>query len=761
MKGEAPKPKELPAPKQTPLLEAPKTAAKGGGKAVQTTTKVTTQTAKGAAKTAKTTAKTTEKAAKTTARTAKVTAKVAAKAAQKAAQAAKAAAQATVKFVKVAAKAIVAAVKATVAAVKGIVAAIAAGGWVAVVVILVIVIIGGIIAAVCGVFTPNDAGSYSVVYMMSACDSEYDARELEIVNNTPHDYLVIEGQEASKKEVIAVFAVLTNSTNKDFSELNSELLDEFRAVYNTMNTVDYYTSTSEETVIREYFAMGGISNYTQYRFWFVSDDGVSNWKLIGKTTPFVAGKYYKFVVEMQTKSGYTFPTYNSEPNFWAVVNGDYVKPKKTYGMDPTRYITISYEFGCCNDSVIENIIIDNVTEPIAGEKPTYTATVRGNGYYIDTAKNSYDDAYWLKPAEKWYYIKNGIGWFDMTDFDWVYENECFIPGHEYQVCVYLKTDDGFTFYHSKNYDMLFTASVNGTAAAGNTTTSWGLTEQTIRASFPCQGKKITTVMINGLSTPKAGEKPDYTASVAYPEWYRLDPNYAGTNGIVWYDSDDYPMEPTDTFVAGKKYKVEIKLISATLSGSNTSQFTSPVSAYINGKQVVENGIWDAVYASANTVYIYYTFPKEAEYTSVMVSGSVTSFNDVNGDITLQLIPEGYSEAAYETVVRGNIVEYKFSNVAAGTYTLKVMKENHVTREYTVVVGNSSVIQDVKIHLKGDINGDDKVNTSDVGKANAHVKKVSTLTGYEFAYADVNGDGKVNTSDVGKMNAHVKKTSMLW
>lgn len=250
IKVEAPKPKELPAPKQTTLLEAPKTAAKGGSKAVQTTTKVTAQTAKGAAKTAKTTVKTTEKAAKTTAKTAKATAKVAAKAAQKAAQAAKAAAQATVKFVKVAAKAIVAAVKATVAA-------IAAGGWVAVVVILVIVIIGGIIAAVCGVFTPNDAGSYSVVYMMSACDSEYDARELEIVNNTPHDYLVIEGQEASKKDVIAVFAVLTNSMNKDFSNLNGELLDEFRAVFNTMNTVEFYTSTSEETVIQDYIDAEG------------------------------------------------------------------------------------------------------------------------------------------------------------------------------------------------------------------------------------------------------------------------------------------------------------------------------------------------------------------------------------------------------------------------------------------------------------------------------------------------------------------------
>ena len=80
---------------------------------------------------------------------------------------------------------------------------------------------------------------------------------MEIVNNTPHDYLVIEGQEASKKDVIAVFAVLTNSMNKDFSDLNSELLDELRAVFNTMNTVEFYTSTSEETVIRDYIDADG------------------------------------------------------------------------------------------------------------------------------------------------------------------------------------------------------------------------------------------------------------------------------------------------------------------------------------------------------------------------------------------------------------------------------------------------------------------------------------------------------------------------
>ena len=126
-----------------------------------------------------------------------------------------------------------------------------------------------------------------------------------------------------------------------------------------------------------------------------------------------------------------------------------------------------------------------------------------------------------------------------------------------------------------------------------------------------------------------------------------------------------------------------------------------------------------------------------------------------------MIAEGYSEADYEVFVQGNTAAYSIEGVLPGTYTMKVMKQNHVTREYTVIVGTNPVVQDVKIHLKGDINGDGKVNTSDVSKANSHTKKVTTLTGYEFACADVNGDGKVNTSDVSKMNAHVKKTSLLW
>ena len=359
-----------------------------------------------------------------------------------------------------------------------------------------------------------------------------------------------------------------------------------------------------------YTAMGNYTNYKQYRFWFVSDNGVDNWKLIDDTTPFVAGKYYKFVVEMRTKTGYEFwpmVSYDGEePYIWAQVNGNYTKAHKTYGQDPAHYITISYEFGMCNDSVVEDVIIQNVTEPIAGEKPVYGAAILGSGYQMNTAMNAYYDDYMHN--QKLYYIKNGIGWYDLTESDYVYENERFIPGHEYTVHVYLITEDGYEFaYTPKYYENAVTGSINGFVAEVDTWEGYFSSQRRVRCSFTCQGKEITTVMVNGLATPKAGETPDYIATTAYPEWYQLDPIYAGTNGIVWFDEEGHQMDPSDKFQAGKTYRVEIKVISAKQNGANASRFVFPVTAYVNGKQVEPNGDWDMVYGNSTAVYIYYSF----------------------------------------------------------------------------------------------------------------------------------------------------------
>lgn len=151
-----------------------------------------------------------------------------------------------------------------------------------------------------------------------------------------------------------------------------------------------------------------------------------------------------------------------------------------------------------------------------------------------------------------------------------------------------------------------------------------------------------------------------------------------------------------------------------------------------------------------------------------VSGTVKSFNSAADKVTIQLIQQGHSEPAYETTVSGGTKEgnqytasYTISGIASGTYTMRVLKKNHVTREYTVTVSGEAVTQNVKIHLKGDINGDGKVTIGDVNRANLHAKGKSTLTLYEFACADINGDGKVTISDVNRANLHMKGKSLLW
>ncbi|MCC8191635.1 MAG: leucine-rich repeat protein [Ruminococcus sp.] len=71
------------------------------------------------------------------------------------------------------------------------------------------------------------------------------------------------------------------------------------------------------------------------------------------------------------------------------------------------------------------------------------------------------------------------------------------------------------------------------------------------------------------------------------------------------------------------------------------------------------------------------------------------------------------------------------------------------------------IEYVLLEKLGDVNGDDKVTTADVGLANSHAKGVKTLTDEQFVMADVNEDGSVTTADVGLINAHAKGVSLLW
>lgn len=159
----------------------------------------------------------------------------------------------------------------------------------------------------------------------------------------------------------------------------------------------------------------------------------------------------------------------------------------------------------------------------------------------------------------------------------------------------------------------------------------------------------------------------------------------------------------------------------------------------------------------NWEQIPYTVRNGKISTGSTVKGTVTSFGEATEPVTLRLLENG-TEIDKVTSTDGT---YSFSSVSPGTYTIEVSKLNHATRTYEITVEREDIAEALKIHLKGDINGDGRVNVADVAKANAHAKKTVYLEGYELQCADINGDNRVNVADVAKMNAHAKKTVFLW
>lgn len=148
---------------------------------------------------------------------------------------------------------------------------------------------------------------------------------------------------------------------------------------------------------------------------------------------------------------------------------------------------------------------------------------------------------------------------------------------------------------------------------------------------------------------------------------------------------------------------------------------------------------------------------------IIVTGTVSGTIKVSDsdDSTEMTVTAVSSDGTETTVTATSIGTYTIENLEAGDYTLTVSGGKYTDRSYEITVTEGENTQDVELNPYGDINGDGKITTADVGMANSHAKGVITLTDYGFACADVKTDGSITTADVGMINSHAKSVSTLW
>ena len=243
------------------------------------------------------------------------------------------------------------------------------------------------------------------------------------------------------------------------------------------------------------------------------------------------------------------------------------------------------------------------------------------------------------------------------------------------------------------------------------------------------------------------------------------------NGANYGCDEDWENLGQYKFVDGKltaTFDQDSYVFIKTGDNANWYMFESYVSTTSGTLYTTSNGTSEKMLIPANkeitftlvvnedgSLTLSYVAAEAPEYT---VSGTITSFGSATDDVTVELLQDGV--VVYSTVVTGKTAAYAITDVAIGSYTLKISKNAHVALELAVTV-EADVAQDAKICLVGDANCDGKVNMKDWSRLYDHIGETDELTDYNLLCADTNRDGKVNMKDWSRLYDHISETNPLW
>ncbi len=197
-----------------------------------------------------------------------------------------------------------------------------------------------------------------------------------------------------------------------------------------------------------------------------------------------------------------------------------------------------------------------------------------------------------------------------------------------------------------------------------------------------------------------------------------------------------------------------------------------------------NGFWGVCFADMNTESVvltkkYYGFGQYTRY--IRPGDTLISIDDGCSTAALSKEDEQLKIVAYNTSDTDKNVSYDLSAFAKTGTTANVIRTSGdmQTGENWAKL-NSISVEDAKLNVTlkansittfvvngvtdkgiGDVNGDGKITTADVGLANSHAKGINLLSDERFDMADVNGDRRISTADVGMINSHAKGIKSLW
>ena len=261
-----------------------------------------------------------------------------------------------------------------------------------------------------------------------------------------------------------------------------------------------------------------------------------------------------------------------------------------------------------------------------------------------------------------------------------------------------------------------------------------------------EGKEYGTNIL--IQEPKVGDRPAEFADYEKPTSL---PNNMKVLSMQWLGPDQKPMRKFDKFELGKSYFLDLRI---GFEGGEEKGYVYPKNYRdfkVNGKSLNQWMEYDDN-TNGHFLRVYESYKLVDPNAGGTLSGTVKSFGSTTDPVTVQLFKSGSSSAAYNTTVKGTSASYTISGIAPGTYTMKVSKKNHVTREYTVTVSAGTQTQNAQIHLRGDVNGDGKVNKDDAIHLLKHVMLPAV---YKINQSgDMNGDGKMNKDDAIHLLKHV-------